>query len=68
MRGKGLKPSRLSLEAVAQAAGRVVLEASGGITLANARAFAEAGVDVISVGALTHSVIAADLALEVVGA
>lgn len=55
-------------EAVALAAGRVVLEASGGITLANARAFAEAGVDVISVGALTHSVIAADLALEVVGA
>jgi nicotinate-nucleotide pyrophosphorylase (carboxylating) len=55
-------------EAVALAAGRVILEASGGITLANVRAFAEAGVDVISVGALTHSVIAADLALEVVGA
>ncbi len=55
-------------EAVALAAGRVLLEASGGITLSTLRAFAEAGVDLISVGALTHSVTAADLALEVVGA
>lgn len=53
-------------QAVALAAGRVLLEASGGISLANVRAFAEAGVDIISVGALTHSVPAADLALEVV--
>lgn len=54
-------------EAVAVAGGRVLLEASGGITLGNVRAFAEAGVDIISAGALTHSVVAADLALEVVG-
>jgi nicotinate-nucleotide pyrophosphorylase (carboxylating) len=40
-------------------------EATGGITLANVRAFAEAGVDFVSVGALTHSVRAADLGIEV---
>ncbi len=51
--------------AVERTAGRAVLEASGGITLANVRAFAEAGVDVISVGALTHSAPAADLAIEI---
>lgn len=51
--------------AVARVGGRVPLEASGGITLNSIRAFAEAGVDFISVGALTHSVKAADLALEV---
>jgi nicotinate-nucleotide pyrophosphorylase (carboxylating) len=43
---------------------RVGLEASGGITLANVRAFAEAGVDRISVGALTHSAAALDLSLS----
>jgi nicotinate-nucleotide pyrophosphorylase (carboxylating) len=42
---------------------RVGLEASGGIVLENVRAFAEAGVDRISVGALTHSPAALDLAL-----
>jgi nicotinate-nucleotide pyrophosphorylase (carboxylating) len=52
-------------EAVQRAAGRAVLEASGGITLANVRAYAEAGAHVISVGALTHSAPAADLALEI---
>jgi nicotinate-nucleotide pyrophosphorylase (carboxylating) len=55
----------LAAEAVRRARGRVILEASGGIHLGNVRAFAEAGVDVISIGALTHSVPAADLALEV---
>jgi len=43
---------------------QVALEASGGITLANVRAFAEAGVDRISVGALTHSADALDLSLQ----
>jgi nicotinate-nucleotide pyrophosphorylase (carboxylating) len=43
---------------------RVGLEASGGITLENVRAFAEAGVDCISVGALTHSAAALDLSLS----
>jgi nicotinate-nucleotide pyrophosphorylase (carboxylating) len=42
-----------------------VIEVSGGITLANIRAYGEAGVDFISVGALTHSAPAADLSLLV---
>jgi nicotinate-nucleotide pyrophosphorylase (carboxylating) len=41
------------------------LEASGGITLANARRVAESGVDLISVGALTHSAPALDLAMKI---
>ena len=44
---------------------RPALEASGGITLANARAVAETGVDYISMGAITHSAQALDLSLEV---
>jgi len=40
------------------------IEASGGITLTNVRRYAEAGVDTISIGALTHSAPAADLALD----
>jgi len=43
----------------------IEIEATGGITLDNVRAYAEAGADFISIGALTHSVQAADLALEV---
>jgi len=41
------------------------VEVSGGITLATARAYAEAGVDYLSVGALTHSAPALDLSLEI---
>jgi nicotinate-nucleotide pyrophosphorylase (carboxylating) len=52
-------------EAVRRVRGRVPLEASGGIRLDNVRAFAEAGVDYIAVGALTHSAPAADISLEV---
>jgi nicotinate-nucleotide pyrophosphorylase (carboxylating) len=44
---------------------RPVLEASGGITLANARQVAETGVDYISMGAITHSAPALDMSLEV---
>jgi nicotinate-nucleotide pyrophosphorylase (carboxylating) len=51
-------------EAVARAKGRVVLEASGGITLARIKELAEAGVDAISCGALTHSAPAADIGLD----
>ncbi len=51
--------------AVERAGGKAILEASGGMTLDNVRPYALAGVDLISVGALTHSVPAADLALEV---
>lgn len=46
---------------VALAAGRVRLEVSGGVDLENIRAYAETGVDCISVGALTHSAPAADI-------
>jgi len=45
--------------------GRAVLEASGGVNLASVRAIAEAGVDLISVGALTHSAPALDLSLRI---
>ena len=44
-------------KAVAMVAGRLVIEASGGITLDSAAAIAETGVDYLSSGALTHSVI-----------
>lgn len=53
-------------EAVRRAAGRVVLEASGGINLETVRGVAETGVDVISVGALTHSVSVLDIGLDAV--
>jgi nicotinate-nucleotide pyrophosphorylase (carboxylating) len=43
----------------------IEIEATGGVTLENARAYAEAGADFISIGALTHSIRAADLALEI---
>ena len=51
-------------EAVGRAAGRAVLEASGGVTLETVRAIAETGVDVISVGALTHSAGVLDIGLD----
>jgi nicotinate-nucleotide pyrophosphorylase (carboxylating) len=44
---------------------KIRTEASGGITIANVREFAEAGVDWISVGALTHSAPAVDLSFEI---
>jgi len=51
-------------EAVKLVDGRAVTEASGGVTLENVRRIAETGVDWISVGALTHSAPALDLALD----
>jgi nicotinate-nucleotide pyrophosphorylase (carboxylating) len=57
--------SLADLAAAAQLAkGRAILEASGGVTLASVRAIAETGVDVISVGALTHSAPALDIGLD----
>jgi nicotinate-nucleotide pyrophosphorylase (carboxylating) len=56
-----------SAVAVARSMGGIRLEASGGMTLANARAVAETGVDYIAVGALTHSSPALDLALDLHG-
>ena len=43
----------------------IMIEATGGISLRNVRAYAEAGADFISIGALTHSVTAVDISLEV---
>jgi nicotinate-nucleotide pyrophosphorylase (carboxylating) len=51
-------------EVVKLAAGRARIEASGGITLDNVRCVARTGVDIISVGALTHSYRALDISLE----
>ncbi len=60
----------MTIEQVRQAralapVGRVLLEVSGGVTLESARAIAETGVDLISVGALTHSAIAVDLSMRI---
>ena len=60
-------PVELMRKAVEITAGRAKLEASGGMTLEGAVAAARAGVDRISVGALTHSAPALDLSLEVIG-
>jgi nicotinate-nucleotide pyrophosphorylase (carboxylating) len=59
-----MDPERVR-ESVRRIAGRAIVEVSGGINLQTVRAFAEAGPDRISVGALTHSARAVDLSLEV---
>lgn len=70
----GLKPDRIMLDnmrlndmaqAVDLAGGKVELEASGSVTLQDVREIAQTGVDFISVGALTHSVRALDISLEI---
>ena len=70
-----IKPDRIMLdnmsldmlrEAVKITAGRIPLEATGGVTLANVRSVAETGVDFISVGAITHSAPAVDIGLDVI--
>lgn len=58
-----MSPSELA-SAVQRIGGRAVTEASGGVTLDTVRAIAETGVDLISVGALTHSARSVDLALD----
>lgn len=50
--------------AVARAHGKTILEASGGVNLESVRAIAETGVDIISVGALTHSAPSLDIGLD----
>jgi nicotinate-nucleotide pyrophosphorylase (carboxylating) len=66
--GAPLREAVDAVRAAAKAAGRGVLtEASGGVSLVTVRAFAESGVDRISIGALTHSAPAADLSLLVEG-
>jgi nicotinate-nucleotide pyrophosphorylase (carboxylating) len=72
----GLEPDFILLDnmtpdelrrAVERTAGAVALEASGGVTLESVRAIAESGVDRISVGALTHSVMALDISMRIAG-
>lgn len=55
-------------EAVRMVDGKALLEASGGITLENVREVAETGVDLISVGALTHSAPACDISMQLTAA
>ncbi len=59
---------RKAVERCARLEKRLPLECSGGITLENVRAYAETGVDFISVGALTHSAVAVDMSMRVVPA
>ena len=61
-----MSPGQLA-EAVQMVGGRVLTEASGGITPQTAREVAAAGVDLLSVGWLTHSATALDVALDVTG-
>ena len=58
-----MKPAQIR-EAIALGKGKMKFEASGGVTLKNVRQIAATGVDFISIGALTHSARAIDLALE----
>ena len=58
-----MSPDQCKL-AVKQCAGRTKLEASGGITLENARDYAMSGVDFIAIGALTHSAAILDIGLD----
>ena len=53
--------------AVAFAKGRLLLEASGGITLENVARVAETGVDYISIGAITKNIIPMDLSMRFIG-
>lgn len=59
-----MTPEQLA-EAVRLVAGRVITEASGGVSLETVRAVAETGVDLISVGALTHSAPVLDIGLDI---
>jgi len=55
----------MTKRAVEITAGRAKLESSGGLSLENARAYAECGVDYLAVGALTHSAPALDISLDI---
>ena len=59
---------REAVERVQRHTRRVPLECSGGVRLDNVRAYAETGVDYISVGALTHSAAAVDMSMRIVAA
>ena len=57
--------NEMMAEAVKITDGKAILEASGGITSETLRGVAETGVDIISIGALTHSVKAFDISLKI---
>lgn len=57
--------ARRAVEIARGRAGKIPIEASGGMTLETVRKFAQTGVDYISVGALTHSVMAIDLSMRI---
>lgn len=57
-------PLEMLRQVVRLSAGKIPLEASGGVNLATVRAIAETGVDYISVGSLTHSAVAVDIGLD----
>jgi nicotinate-nucleotide pyrophosphorylase (carboxylating) len=61
-------PPELVRRAVAVIAGAAVVEVSGGVRFETLRDYALPGVDVISIGALTHSATAVDLSLDLVPA
>lgn len=58
-------PPSMMAEGVKRVGGRMKVEASGGVRLETVRAIAESGVDMISVGALTHSVKVLDIGLDI---
>ncbi len=60
-----MAPARIRT-AVRAVAGRALIEVSGGITLSTLRDYAQPGVDIISIGALTHSAPAVDLSLDLI--
>lgn len=60
-----MSPSKIQ-EAVKIVKGQALVEVSGGITLQNIRDFANIGIDIISIGALTHSAPAKDLSMEII--
>ncbi len=60
-----MQPTQIR-NAVQRIAGRALVEISGGVTLANLADYVLPGVDVISIGALTHSAVAADLSMDMV--
>jgi nicotinate-nucleotide pyrophosphorylase (carboxylating) len=57
-------PPALLTQAVAMVGGRAITEASGGVSLDNVAAIAATGVDLISIGWLTHSAAALDIGLD----
>ncbi len=59
-----MNPAEMA-EAVDLVAGRALTEASGGVTIANARSVAEAGVNIMSSGSLTHSAQSIDISLDI---